>query len=132
MASVKRLSLITKCLAALLAMASFPYDTKGVPNNDENSSIAVFQDRNIARMETKLTRKLSNNMMYISKCRSAIILSDINSRRLYYYYIIFSVPGCDCIPGSMINDYCCKIGDGMSVCCNIEGRKFMPEKGGGN
>ena len=76
MAPVKRLSLITKCLAALLAMASFPYDTKGVPNNNKNSSIAVFQDRNFARMETaltrrmkrQLTRKLRNNMMYISKC----------------------------------------------------------------
>ena len=82
MASVKRLSLITKCFAALLAMASFPYDTKGVPNNNKNSSIAVFQDRNIAGMETpltlmeaplthrmkrQLTRRLSNNMMYISK-----------------------------------------------------------------
>ena len=50
MASVKRLSLITKCLAALLAMASFPYDTKGVPNNNENSSIAVFQEGNIDRV----------------------------------------------------------------------------------
>ena len=68
MASVKRLSLITKCLAALLAMASFPYDTKGVPNNNKNSSIAVFQDRNIARVKRQLTRRLSNNMMYISKC----------------------------------------------------------------
>ena len=83
MASVKRLSLITKFLAALLAMASFPYDTKGAPNNNKNSSIAVFQDRNIARMETpltlmeapltrrmkrQLTRRLSNIMMYISKC----------------------------------------------------------------
>ena len=68
MASVKRLSFITKCLAALLAMASFPYDTKGVPNNNENSSIAVFQDRNFARMKRQLTRRLSNNMLYISKC----------------------------------------------------------------
>ena len=68
MASVKRLSLITKCLAALLAMASFPYDTKGVPNNNENSSIAVFQDRNLARVKRQLTRRLSNNMMYISEC----------------------------------------------------------------
>ena len=83
MASVKRLSLITKFLAALLAMASFPCDTKGVPNNNKNSSIAVFQDRNIARLETpltlmeapltrrmkrQLTRRLSNIMMYISKC----------------------------------------------------------------
>ena len=68
MASVKRLSLITKCLAALLAMASFPYDTKGVPNNKNNSSIAVFQDRNFARVKRQLTRRLSNNMMYISEC----------------------------------------------------------------
>ena len=72
MASVKRLSLITKCLAALLAMASFPYDTKGVPNNNKNSSIAVFQDRNIARVKRQLTRRLSNNMMYISKCTLAL------------------------------------------------------------
>ena len=68
MASVKRLSLITKCLAALLAMASFPYDTQGVPNNNKNSSIAVFQDRNFARVKRQLTRRLSNNMMYISEC----------------------------------------------------------------
>ena len=54
MASVKRLSLITKCLAALLAMASFPYDTQGVLNNNKNSSIAVFQDRNIVKMENPL------------------------------------------------------------------------------
>lgn len=91
MASVKRLSLITKCLAALLAMASFPYDTKGVPNNDKNSTIAVFQDRNIARMKRQLT-----------------------------------LPGCDCNPDSMINNYCCKVGDGTSVCCNIAGRNVIP------
>ena len=74
MASVKRLSLITKCLAVVLAMASFPYDTKGVPNNNENSSIAVFQDRNIARVKRQLTRRLSNNMMYISKCYKILTL----------------------------------------------------------
>ena len=68
MASVKRFSLITKCLAALLAMASFPYDTKGVPNINKNSTIAVFQDRNFARVKRQLTRRLSNNMMYISEC----------------------------------------------------------------
>ena len=50
MAPVKRLSLITKCLAALLAMASFPYDTKGSPNNTKNSSMAVFQEGNIDRV----------------------------------------------------------------------------------
>ena len=54
MASVKRLSLITKCFAVVVAMASFPYDTKGVPNNNKNSSIAVFHDQNIAKMEPPL------------------------------------------------------------------------------
>ena len=54
MASVKRLSLITKCLAALLAMGSFPYDTQGVPNDNKNSLIADFQDRNIAKIENPL------------------------------------------------------------------------------
>ena len=50
MASVKRLSLITKCLAAVVAMASFHYDTEGSPNNTKNSSIAVFQEGNIERV----------------------------------------------------------------------------------
>ena len=54
MASVKRLSMITKCLAVVVAMASFPYDTKGSPNNTKNSSIEVFQEANIGRMETPL------------------------------------------------------------------------------
>ena len=50
MASGKRLSLITKCLAVVLAMAIFPYDTKGSPNNTKNSSIAIFQEGNIERV----------------------------------------------------------------------------------
>ena len=50
MASGKRLSMITKCLAVVLAMASFPYDTKGSPNNTKNSSMAVFQEGNMDRV----------------------------------------------------------------------------------
>ena len=50
MASVKRLSLITKCFAVVVAMASFPYDTKGSPNNTKNSSMAVFQEVNMDRV----------------------------------------------------------------------------------
>ena len=97
MASVKRFSLITKCLAALLAMASFPYDTKGVPNNNKKSSIAFFQDQNVAKMEPPLgesgkqltidARKrppqLSGTIFGVTIIRNYnIILSDINSRRL--------------------------------------------------
>merc|ERR1711981_1087207 len=38
------------------------------------------------------------------------------------------VPGCDCNgPESMINDHCCKIGDGTSVCCNIAGQKVAKD-----
>ena len=50
MASGKRLSLITKCLAVVLAMAIFPYDTKGSPNNTKNSSMAIFQEGNMDRV----------------------------------------------------------------------------------
>ena len=50
MASVKRLSLITKCLAVVLVMSSFPYGTKGSPNNTKNSSMAVFQEVNMDRV----------------------------------------------------------------------------------
>ena len=50
MASGKRLSLITKCLAVVLAMAIFPYDTKGSPTNTKNSSMAVFQEVNMDRV----------------------------------------------------------------------------------
>ena len=50
MALVKRLSLITKCLAVVVIMAGFPYDTKGSPNNNKNSSTAVFQEVNIDRL----------------------------------------------------------------------------------
>ena len=50
MASGKRLSLITKCLAVVVAMDSFPYDTKGFPNNTKNSSVVVFQEGNIDRV----------------------------------------------------------------------------------
>ena len=47
--------------------------------------------------------------------------------------IIYLVKGCNCncgcgspdcnCPESKINDYCCKVGDGTSVCCNIADRK---------
>ena len=50
MASVKRLSLITKFLAVVIAMASFPYDAEGSPNNTKNSSMAAFQETNMDRV----------------------------------------------------------------------------------
>ena len=28
---------------------------------------------------------------------------------------------CNCIPGSLVNDFCCETGDGSKLCCNIEG-----------
>ena len=119
MASVKRLSLITKYLAALLAMASFPYDTQGVPNNHKNNSIVVFQDENIVKMERPLGES-GKQLTLDARKRSPQV----------------SVPGCDCncgcgmpncnCPESLINDYCCKVGDGTSVCCNIAGRNILP------
>ena len=28
---------------------------------------------------------------------------------------------CNCIPGSLVNDFCCGTGDGSNLCCNIKG-----------
>ena len=32
-----------------------------------------------------------------------------------------SLDGCNCNADAMVNDYCCEIGNGSNLCCNIEG-----------
>ena len=75
MAPVKRLSLITKCFVVVAAMATLPYDTKGVSNNSNSSSIYFFQGGNIARMETSLGTLSYQKMMKFTYCILAIINS---------------------------------------------------------
>ena len=51
-----------------------------------------------------------------------VIISDINKAVI----ILFTDPidssdQCNCIPGSLVNDFCCGTGDGSKLCCNVEG-----------
>ena len=54
MTSFERFSFVTKCLVVVIAMASLPYDTKGVSNDTKNNSMIAFQEGKMAMKEIPL------------------------------------------------------------------------------
>ena len=57
----------------------------------------------------------------ISDCEISII-SYINKAVIILFIdLIDSSDQCNCIPGSLVNDFCCGTGDGSKLCCNIKG-----------